>query len=37
MQPAQQSVVETRLFIDGEWRPSVSGRRYEVRNPAWPE
>ena len=29
--------VETQLIINGEWKPSVSGRQYEVRNPAQPD
>ena len=30
------SLVETQLVIDGEWRPSESGDRYEIHNPARP-
>ncbi|MCE9620129.1 MAG: NAD-dependent succinate-semialdehyde dehydrogenase [Planctomycetes bacterium] len=29
--------METRNLIDGQWRESVSGRRFEVRNPATDE
>ena len=32
-----EKMVETQLIINGEWRPSLSGRTYEVRNPANPE
>ncbi len=28
------SVREVRMYIDGEWRPARTGRRFEVRNPA---
>ena len=28
--------VATELLIDGEWRPSASGARYEIHNPARP-
>ncbi|GMR22371.1 MAG: aldehyde dehydrogenase family protein [Acidobacteriota bacterium] len=29
--------VETQLVVDGEWRPSTGGARYELHNPAWPK
>ncbi len=29
--------VETQLLIDGEWKPSASGQRYELHNPAQPD
>lgn len=32
-----ETLVETQLLIDGQWRASVAGRRYEMRNPAQPE
>ena len=36
--PAQtETVVETQLLIGGQWKPSVAGGRYELRNPADPE
>lgn len=33
----EENLVETQLFINGESRPSLSGRKYEVRNPAQPD
>jgi acyl-CoA reductase-like NAD-dependent aldehyde dehydrogenase len=32
-----EKIVETGLIVNGEWRPSLSRRKYEVRNPASPE
>ena len=32
-----EKIVETQPIINGEWRPSLSRRKYEVRNPANPE
>ena len=32
-----EKIVGTQLVINGEWRPSLSGRLYEVHNPANPE
>jgi len=31
-----EAPVETRLVINGEWRPASGGRTYEIRNPARP-
>lgn len=33
----EETHIETQLIIDGAEKPSVSGRRYEVRNPAQTE
>jgi len=32
-----EKIIETQLVINREWRPSLSGRLYEVHNPANPE
>ncbi len=31
-----ETLVETQLIVDGDWRPSEGARTYEVRNPARP-
>lgn len=35
--PQMETLVETQLLINGQWRPPAAGRRYEIRNPAQPE
>ena len=37
MTDSLEKIVETGLIVNGEWGPSLSGRKYEVRNPANPE
>jgi acyl-CoA reductase-like NAD-dependent aldehyde dehydrogenase len=32
-----ETLVETQLIVDGQWKPPVGGRRYEIHNPAWPK
>jgi acyl-CoA reductase-like NAD-dependent aldehyde dehydrogenase len=32
-----ETLIQSQLIIDGEWRPALAGRTYEVKNPANPD
>jgi acyl-CoA reductase-like NAD-dependent aldehyde dehydrogenase len=36
MSAVVDTLVETQLIVNGEWRPAEGGRRYELHNPARP-